>query len=143
MAQIEIDIDRNDAIKLIDKDLKEYYEVGKQIKDLTNKQNDLKAEIASILKKFFKRNDDYLYKNDTYYARISEATRSTLKKELIEKFLNVSITNECYTYTKYDTMKIDTIENYNKKKQVEKHILMENSKPVEFKIDLQKKQRTT
>ena len=137
MAQIEIDIDRNDAIKLIDKDLKEYYEVGKQIKDLTNKQNDLKAEITSILKKFFKRNDDYLYKNDTYYARISEATRSTLKKELIEKFLNVSITNECYTYTKYDTMKIDTIENYNKKKQqAEKHILMENSKPVEFKIDL-------
>ena len=130
MSQVEAEISKEEAIKIIDADLKEYYEINTKIKELTDKQKSMKSEISTILKKFFIDidNNECLYKNDNYYARLTSMTRSTLKKELVEKLLKVEVTNECYTNTISDTLKVDTIDKYKEKKPVTtKQIVMEKS----------------
>lgn len=130
MSQIEAEISKEEAIKIIDADLKEYYDINTKIKELTDKQKLMKSEISTILKKFFIDidNNECLYKNDGYYARLTSMTRSTLKKELVEKLLKVEVTNECYTTTVSDTLKVDTIDKYKEKKPVTtKQIVMEKS----------------
>jgi len=138
MSQIEAEISKDEAIKILDADLKEYYEINVKMKELTDKQKSTKSEISTILKKFFidTENDECLYKNDGYYARLTSMTRSTLKKELVEKLLNVEVTNECYTNTVSDTLKVDTIDKYKEKKPVTtKQIVMEKSNDTVKKED--------
>lgn len=138
MSQIEAEISKDEAIKILDADLKEYYEINVKMKELTDRQKSMKSEISTILKKFFidTDNNECLYKNDNYYARLSSMTRSTLKKELVEKLLNVEVTNECYTNTVSDTLKVDTIDKYKEKKPVTtKQIVMEKSNDTVKKED--------
>ena len=138
MSQVEAEISKEEAIKIIDVDLKEYYEINTKIKELTDKQKSMKSEISTILKKFFIDidNNECLYKNDNYYARLTSMTRSTLKKELVEKLLKVEVTNECYTNTISDTLKVDTIDKYKEKKPVTtKQIVMEKSNDTVKKED--------
>lgn len=138
MSQVEAEISKEEAIKIIDADLKEYYEINTKIKELTDKQKSMKSEISTILKKFFIDidNNECLYKNDNYYARLTSMTRSTLKKELVEKLLKVEVTNECYTNTISDTLKVDTIDKYKEKKPVTtKQIVMEKSNDTVKKED--------
>ena len=138
MSQVEAEISKEEAIKIIDDDLKEYYEINTKIKELTDKQKSMKSEISTILKKFFIDidNNECLYKNDNYYARLTSMTRSTLKKELVEKLLKVEVTNECYTNTISDTLKVDTIDKYKEKKPVTtKQIVMEKSNDTVKKED--------
>lgn len=141
MSQIEAEISKEEAIKIIDTDLKEYYEINNQIKELTDKQKSMKSEISSILKKFFidTTNDECLYKNDNYYARLTKGSRSTLKKELVEKLLKVEVTNECYTTTISDTLKVDTIDKYKEKKPsvTTKQVVMEktNEEPIKVQTE--------
>lgn len=140
MSQIEAEISKEEAIKILDTDLKEYYEINVKMKELTDRQKSMKSEISTILKKFFidTDNNECLYKNDNYYARLTSMTRSTLKKELVEKLLNVEVTNECYTNTVSDTLKVDTIDKYKEKKPTTpttKQIVMEKSNDTVKKED--------
>lgn len=141
MAELEIQINKDEAIKLLDSNMKEFFDIAKKIKELTTAQSSLKAEITSLLKKFFTTNDDCVYKNSEYYARVSKTTRPNLNKELVEKMLNVVVTNECYSLTTYDTLKVDLVSNY---KEPKKKVVMESEKKSEpkqenkinFNIDL-------
>lgn len=129
MAELEIQITKDEATKLLDSNMKEYFDLAKKIKELTTEQNSLKAEITSLLKKFF-TDDDCVYKNSEYYARVTKTTRPTLNKELVEKMLNVVVTNECYNLTTYDTLKVDLASNY---KEPKKKVIMESEKKSESK----------
>lgn len=141
MTELEVQISKDEAIKLLDSNMKEFFDLAKKIKELTAAQNSLKAEIISLLKKFFTLDNDCVYRNSEYYARVSKTTRPNLNKELVEKMLNVVVTNECYTLTTYDTLKVDLASNY---KEPKKKVIMESEKKSEpkqenkinFNIDL-------
>lgn len=135
MAELELQISKDEAIKLLDTNMKEFFDIGKKIKEMTDKQNSLKAEITSLVKKFFTTENDCAYKNSEYYARVSKTTRPNLNKDLVEKMLKVVVTNECYTITTYDTLKVDVVSNYKepKKKVDNKKVVMESEKKSEPK----------
>ena len=132
MAEVEVQITKDEAIKLLDTNMKEFFDLTKKIKELTDTQNSLKAEITSLVKKFFSDNYDCVYRNSQYYARVTKTTRPNLKKELIEKVLNVIVTNECYSVTTYDTLKVDLVSNY---KEPKKKVIMESEPKQENKIN--------
>lgn len=127
MAQIEINLTKEEKINILNKNIKEFYDIDKKIKELQKVQKQTREEIMDLLRdKDTCESGDY--DNGEFHAFIYKGTNSSLKANLIEENLKVTVTDKCYNVTTYDALKV---EKSKKTKQTE-----DNNAEVKFNVEL-------
>ena len=139
MAEVKVELTKEEKLSIINKDLPRFFELNETIKILENEQKELRSEIMSLIKdKDVCENQ--VYNNGEYVAEISKGSNSSLKPLLIEQVLKVKVTDECYGTTYYDKLsvkKADQIKKANNsKKKKETQLLQETSNEVKFNVEL-------
>lgn len=78
---------KDNVISICDVEIKEYYEINKEIKRL----EDIKRVLGDNIKKFMENNESNIYKNRFNTVSINTVSRKTLDKELL---IEMGITEE-------------------------------------------------
>ena len=99
MAKKTVDIDPN---LTLDEAIRDYLASNEEIEKLEHRKAVCKATIDMAITKNGGNKVDSKYG----YAMRSPCSRSTLDAKLVEKVLNVKVTDECYKVTEYTQTKV-------------------------------------
>lgn len=135
MGQIEIQLTKEEKIKLLDGNISEMYDIKEQLKVLQNREKKLREETLVLLKDS-EVCKDQTYDNGIYHAYVYQGKNSYIKPLLIEQHLKVKVTPECYGVTTYDAIKIEKHKADDVSKKKGKKVLQEQKDEVKFDVTL-------
>lgn len=99
MAKTTVELDPN---LTLDDAIRDYLASNEEIEKLEHRKAVCKATIDKAITK----NGGVLVQGRYGYATRSLCSRSTLDAKLVEKVLNVKVTDECYKVTEYTQTKV-------------------------------------
>ena len=101
------ELTKEEKLAVLNSDLQEFFELKQKESEVQKRLKVLNGSISSLISELYP--DTNCYTNDKFNAYITECSRSTLNAALVEKIFKITLTNECYKVSNYNTLKVQEL----------------------------------